>query len=87
MSIFWKREDQKWSQMPIGVLLPPPPKKQFATMLEMLRDAEKYDNEGEQEVSNAYLTNLCEYIERYKARINNKIPNVPKDERETIERP
>ena len=46
---------------------PMPPKKQFATMLEMLRDSEKYDNEGEKDVSLAILTNLCEFIERYKA--------------------
>lgn len=66
--MFWKRE----KRTTVGVLgvmeMPPiPPKKQFATMLEILRDAEKYDNEGDKEVSDAMLTNLCEFIERYKA--------------------
>jgi hypothetical protein len=66
--MFWKRE-QKTTAGALRMLeIPPmPPKKQFATMLEMLRDAEKYDNEGEKDVSIAMLTNLCEFIERYKA--------------------
>ena len=66
--MFWKREE-KTTLGALGMLeIPPmPPKKQFATMLEMLRDSEKYDNEGEKDVSIAMLTNLCEFIERYKA--------------------
>ena len=65
--MFWKR-DKKITAGDLGMLeIPPiPPKKQFATMLEMLRDSEKYDNEGEKEVSIEILTSLCKYIERYK---------------------
>jgi hypothetical protein len=65
--MFWKRE-QKTTIGDLGMLeiLPMPQKKQFATMMEMLRDSEKYDNEGEKDVSIAMLTNLCEFIERYK---------------------
>ena len=68
--MFWKRKKQVVSSiggLPLEV--PPiPPKKEFATMLELLRDAEKYDNESEKEASEAVLTTLCEYIERFKAR-------------------
>jgi hypothetical protein len=44
-----------------------PLKKEFSTMKEMLKDAVKYDDAGEKEVSIQILTNLCEFIERYKA--------------------
>lgn len=66
--MFWKRE-QKTAVGSLGMWeIPPiPPKKQFTTMLKMLMDSEKYDNDGEKEVSIAMLTNLCEFIERYKA--------------------
>lgn len=66
--MFWKRE-KKTAVGSLGMLEIPPmlPKKQFSIMLEMLRDSEKYDNDGETEVSIAMLTNLCEFIERYKA--------------------
>ena len=68
--MFWNRKKQVVSSiggLPLEV--PPiPPKKEFATMLELLRDAEKYDNESEKEASEAVLTTLCEYIERFKAR-------------------
>jgi len=37
-------------------------------MLEILKDAEKYDNQGEKNVSDSILTNLCEFIESYKAK-------------------
>ncbi len=66
--MFWTREPKK-AVGALGMLEIQPilPKKQFETMLEMLRDAEKYDNNGEKDVSTAILTNLCEFIERYKA--------------------
>ncbi len=62
------KREEKVSHGGLGKVLIPliPQKKQFSTMLEMLRDAEKYDNEGEKDVSDAMLTNLCEFIERYK---------------------
>jgi len=49
-----------------GLNIPPPQKRCFATMFELLKNAEKYDNESEIEVRNAILTVLCEYIERLK---------------------
>lgn len=39
-------------------------------MLEMLRDAEKYDTENESECRDTILTGLCEYIERFKVKTN-----------------
>lgn len=66
--MFWNREKKVVSS--IGGLpleLPPiPPKKKFETMFEILRDAEKYDSEGEKEVSDRTLAGLCEYIEQCK---------------------
>jgi hypothetical protein len=47
---------------------PMPQKKEFETMHELLNDAEKYDNASEKEASEAVLTILCEYIERFKRR-------------------
>lgn len=69
--MFWKRE-KIVTNGALGMLeiIPIKPKKEFETMLQMLRDAEKYDNATEKDVSIALLTNLCEYIERYKT--NNK---------------
>jgi hypothetical protein len=64
--MFWKRKE-KVIHGQLGPLLeiPTPPKKDFETMLELLRDAEKFDNAGEKDVSNATLKNLCEFIEWY----------------------
>ena len=39
-------------------------------MLEMLKDAEKYDIENENECRDTILTGLCEYIEKFKAKTN-----------------
>ena len=47
-----------------GVPILPPQKRCFLTMFELLKDAEKYDNENEIEIRNATLTTLREYIER-----------------------
>lgn len=65
--MFWKRE-QEIRNGELGPLIMPtdPPKKEFKTMLEMLKDAEKYDNAGELDVSKSTLTALCKYIEKYK---------------------
>lgn len=70
--MFWKRKKET-SHGALGPLsVPPtPPKKEFETMLEMLRDAEKYNNAGENEVSDAILTHLCEYIEYNKKNLMN----------------
>ena len=50
-----------------GLTIPPPQKRCFSTMFELLKDAEKYDRVNEIEVRNVTLTALCEYIERLKA--------------------
>lgn len=69
--MFWKRK-QKTTIGALGpIQIPPiPPKKEFSTMLEMLRDAEKYDTENESECRDTILTGLCEYIERFKVKTN-----------------
>lgn len=46
--------------------LPTPPKKEFETMLQVLRDAEKYDKAGDVEVRNYLLTALSDHIEKFK---------------------
>lgn len=68
--MFWKRKERidYTAKGHIFIPPPPPPKKEFETMLEILRDAEKYDNAGEKDVSNATLKNLCEFIERHVSR-------------------
>ena len=68
--MFWKRKEriEYTAKGHIFIPPPPPPKKDFETMLELLRDAEKFDNAGEKGVSNSTLKNLCEFIERYVAR-------------------
>jgi hypothetical protein len=65
--MFWKRKEKIECEY-LGHIVyppPPPPKKEFETMLELLRVAEKFDRDGEKDVSNAILKNLCEFIERY----------------------
>lgn len=64
MISFWKRKE-KITRGTLGPLLMPPipPRKEFETMLEILRDAEKFDNNGEKSVSNSTLRTLCEFIE------------------------
>ncbi len=69
--MYWKRKE-KTTIGELGLMLTPPvpPKKEFSTMLEMLRDAEKYDAESENECRDTILTGLCEYIERFKDKTN-----------------
>jgi len=69
--MFWKRKEKTTIGALGQIQIPPiPPKKEFSTMLEMLRDAEKYDTENENECRDTILTGLCEYIERFKAKTN-----------------
>jgi hypothetical protein len=44
---------------------PLPRKKEFETMLELLRDAQKFDDFGEKYVSHLTLKNLSNFIENY----------------------
>ena len=69
--MFWNKK-VKTTNGALGLLqIPPiPPKKEFSTMLEMLRDAEKYDTESEKECRDTILTGLCEYIEKFKVKTN-----------------
>jgi hypothetical protein len=74
-NMFWKRETKAVNSNIGQVLLmrnppPPPPKKEFETMLEILRDAEKYDNANEIDVRNNTLQNLVDYINDF--RLKNK---------------
>jgi hypothetical protein len=64
--MFWKRKEKiECDYLGHITCPPPPPKKEFETMLELLRVAEKFDRDGEKDVSNTTLKNLCEFIERY----------------------
>lgn len=64
--MFWERKETRIVRSDhIFVVPPPPPKKHFVTMLEVLKDAEKYDNSGDIDVSKKLLKTLCEYAEVY----------------------
>ncbi|MBU0941738.1 MAG: hypothetical protein KKD36_09940 [Bacteroidetes bacterium] len=71
--MFWKRET-KIVKGSLGPLLsfPIPAKREFQTMLEILRDAEKYDNGNDIEVRNVLLSTLCEHIEIFKTKSKTK---------------
>jgi hypothetical protein len=63
--MFWKRDKEVTCNG--GFLIestPIPPKKEFSVMLELLRDAEKFDAEGEKELSSDLLTILSSYIRK-----------------------
>jgi len=64
--MFWKRRDDFTKDQVATILNIPPVQKEFGTMLEMLRDAEKYANGKEVEVSNNILKCLCEYIDKHR---------------------
>ncbi len=49
------------------VFNPPPMRKHFETMLEMIKDASKYTNAGEHEISDKILSALVEYINKNKS--------------------
>lgn len=69
--MFWKRKtilvNSNIGQVPLmRNPPPPPPKKEFETMLEILRDAEKFDNANEIDVRNNTLQNLVDYINDFR---------------------
>jgi len=67
--MFWNRKEKVVIGSLGPLLIPPiPAKREFETMLEILKDAEKYDNGNDIEVRNALLTTLCEHIEVFKAK-------------------
>lgn len=49
------------------VFNPPPIKKHFEIMQEMIKDASKYVNAGEHEISDKILSALVEYINKNKS--------------------
>lgn len=65
--MFWKRKP-KVINTSLGPIISSqtPPKKEFETMLEILRDAEKFDNANEIEVRNNTLQNLVDYINDFR---------------------
>ena len=50
-----------------AALLKPPMKKHFETMQQMIKDASKYTNAGEHEISDKILSALVEYINKNKS--------------------
>lgn len=67
--------DMFWKEKPKGGLvngdipmfyLPPPPKKEFCLMRELLSDIEKYDNRNNIDVRDMMLTALSDQIELFK---------------------
>ena len=67
--MFWKRKEKVVKGRFGPLLIPPiPAKKEFEIMLEILRDAEKYDTGNDIEVRNVLLTTLCEHIEIFKTK-------------------
>jgi len=64
--MFWKRKIQnRPNSLGPTFIISSPTKPEFETMLEILRDAEKFDNSGEVEVSINTLETLNKYIENY----------------------
>ena len=64
--MFWIRKPQIFNSCiePIAVL-DNKAKKEFETMINILKDAEKYDSGNEPQVSLKMLITLKEYIEKY----------------------
>ena len=62
-------EKLKGSERPekYQVFTPPPMKKHFETMQQMIKDASKYTNAGEHEISDKILSALVEYINKNKS--------------------
>lgn len=56
--------------------IPLPPRKEFVNMLELLKDAEKYNSQEEDRISIGILENLKTYINEYiskkKMQVNKK---------------
>ena len=66
MEYFWKRKKNTVKGALGEINLPPfPARKEFVTMLEMLRDAEKYDVRDEKGCRDMVLNGLCDYIKEF----------------------
>lgn len=46
--------------------IPPPPKKEFILMRNLIEDAEKYDNKGHSDIRDSLFDNLILQIEKFK---------------------
>lgn len=67
--MFWKRKEKTIHVLGGAIKqIPVPAKKEFETMLELLRDAEKFDIADEKELSLITLSNLYDYIKSYIAK-------------------
>lgn len=64
---FWKRKEKHtYTRLGHSFVPPPtPPKPQYETMLDLLREAESLENKGEKDTSNEVLKTLCNYINKY----------------------
>jgi len=65
MKKLFLRKQKSIGELYMTIIPPMPQKKQFKIMFELLKNAEKYDTEGVEEVSLTTLRNLCGYIEMY----------------------
>lgn len=64
--MFWKRKNKTiFTQLGPVAQIPIPAKKEFETMFEILKDAEKYDHAEEYGVSDMVLKDLVKYINDY----------------------
>lgn len=64
----WNINDNKITTPSRVEFTPITKKKEFQTMYEILKDAEKYDNANEKDVCISTLTILSEFIEKYKSK-------------------
>src|SRR5690554_3296925 len=65
-------------------------KKEFSTMFEILKDAEKYDEAGEKEVCKSMLETLKNYIDKYGSEdesVNDKILSKALDKIDQLKNP
>jgi len=67
--MFWHRDriESRTAKRHVFIAPPPPANKHFKLMLELIKDAEKYDNSGQKDISEAILDLLCKKIEAYKS--------------------
>ncbi len=64
--MFWKRKEEVITgSLEPHLAFPIPTKKEYKNMLELLRDAEKYDIAGEKEIAKNTLKTLNDYIIEY----------------------
>lgn len=62
--MFWKNKEESALFADKGLFLPPPPppKRKFLIMMDLLKDAEAWDEKGETDICNKLLSLLSEKI-------------------------